>query len=49
VKKFDTLLVLPYKIDDFDPFSPEFKKHLKEIKDFRHNNITIGKIYEVVA
>jgi len=49
VKKFDALLVLPYKIDDFDPFSPEFKKHLKEIKDFKYNNITIGKIYEVVA
>jgi len=49
VKRFDSLLVLPYKIDDFDPFSPELKKHLKEIKEFKYNNITIGKIYEVVA
>jgi len=46
IKKFDTLLVIPYQWNE-TPFSPEFKNHIKLIKEFKENGQTIAKIYKV--
>ncbi|MEM5828781.1 MAG: glycosyltransferase family 39 protein [Candidatus Aenigmatarchaeota archaeon] len=48
VKKFDVLLVIPYNMSDYDPFSPELKKYLKLVKEFKENNEVVAKIYEIV-
>lgn len=47
VRRYDVLLVIPYNMNDYDPFSPELKKYLQLAKEFREDDEIIARIYKI--